>query len=787
MYYTSLYYNDTDLPNNFYWGEYLFTKVNTATYQSNETTSLPSSTVPFYAKLLGITISDNVTSIGNNAFQNCSLLYFIDIPASVTSIAADAFTDSGLTNNGDANPPGAVTIFTQTAITLSIDISKNPLPDFFGARNVTMIYTGSQTILKYNQYQGTDTITWGPDVYTVNIPERGTLYRSSTVTPVTSLPSFVPNPTQLTSVTIGNSVTSIGVSAFNNCSLLASVIFESGSQLVTIGDSAFFRCSILVSIAIPDSVTTIGGSAFFNCVALESIAIPDLVQTIGGSAFASCFALATVTISQTSSLLKTISIQAFRDCPFKSITIPDSIQTIVGSAFSNSGLSSNGSATPPGAVTILRETATALGVFGQSPILSFFGADNVTMNYGPTTVLEYNANFGDTVDWNSVIYTKTSGNFYESSTATILGSTSQVFGEIKTVPNSSALISLTIGNIVTIIGFRAFFSCTALTSIITGGNSLAEICPGAFYNCTALASISIPDSVTSIGENAFDTCSLLNTVAFSSTSLLQTIENNVFYNCAALANVTISPGSILATIGLRAFEGCTALKSITIPASIQTIGENAFLNSGLTDNGNTGDAVTIPTETATALDIYAPSPIEFFYGARNVTMNYTGICYEANTLILILENEEEVYKKVSELKVGDLVKTYKQGYKKIKLLRSFKHKPLDKNNHLNLLYKHKENGVIVTGGHSILVDELTEQEKLNNLKHYGNGFNETIEDKKLLLACSSDKFEMIDDYREEYHLCHFSLESDDPKEHFGVYITDGILSESCPEEALLHY
>ena len=142
-----------------------------------------------------------------------------------------------------------------------------------------------------------------------------------------------------------------------------------------------------------------------------------------------------------------------------------------------------------------------------------------------------------------------------------------------------------------------------------------------------------------------------------------------------------------------------------------------------------------------------------------------------------------MYKKVSELKVGDLVKTYKQGYKKIKLFRSFKYNPLNRNNDLNLLYKHKENGVVVTGGHSILVDELTEQEKLNNLKHYG--FNQTIEDKKLLLACSSDKFENIDDYRDEYNLCHFSLESDNPKEHFGVYITDGILSESCPEETLL--
>jgi photosystem II stability/assembly factor-like uncharacterized protein len=167
--------------------------------------------------------------------------------------------------------------------------------------------------------------------------------------------------------------------------------------------------------------------------------------------------------------------------------------------------------------------------------------------------------------------------------------------------------------------------------------------------------------------------------------------------------------------------------------------------------------------------------------SNGVYYSSSPLCYEANTLILVLENEAEVYKKVSELKVGDLVKTYKQGYKKVKLLRSFNYKPLDKNSELNFLYKMKDNGVILTAGHSILVDELTKQEEVNNLKY---GFNQMIEDKKLLLACSSDKFEKIDD-DQEYNLYHFSLESDDSKAHYGVYITDGVLSESCSEEALL--
>jgi hypothetical protein len=218
-------------------------------------------------------------------------------------------------------------------------------------------------------------------------------------------------------------------------------------------------------------------------------------------------------------------------------------------------------------------------------------------------------------------------------------------------------------------------------------------------------------------------------------------------------------------------------------ASINTNTNTGYLYYS-TDQGHNWTNAGGGTLSATTINDVSLSGAEGVAGTSNgIYYTISPLCYEANTLILILENEEEVYKKVSELKVGDLVKTYKQGYKKIKLFRSFKYKPLDINNDLNLLYKHKENGVVVTGGHSILVDELTEQEKVNNLKHYG--FNQTIEDKKLLLACSSDKFEKIDDYREEYHLCHFSLESDNPKEHFGVYITDGILSESCPEDALL--
>ena len=451
------------------------------------------------------------------------------------------------------------------------------------------------------------------------------------------------------------------------------------------------------------------------------------------------------------------------------------------------------------------------------------------------TVLEYDfSSFSvvpDEIVWGDYTFARIGITYLYQATTIVTSLPSSTPPPSTTVPNSTYLSSVTIGDKVTSIGNIAFQNCSLKTITFAPGSRLKTIGDSAFQACLELESISIPASVTSIGNNAFTDAfqnSSSATVTFVTGSILATIGDSAFQysplesieipdsvtsigtsafqECSKLATVTFVTGSILATIGdsafraclvlesieipdlvtsigINAFASCNALASITIPVSVTSIGENAFEFSGLTNNGTATPpgVVTIDQSTLNTLEIQVDGNIASqFRGATNVTMFIT--CYEANTLILILENEEEVYKKVSKLKVGDLVKTYKQGYKKIKLLHSFKYKPPNRINGLNMLYKHKENGVIVTGGHSILVDELTEQEKINNLKH--NGFNETIEDKKLLLACSSDKFEKIDDCCKEYHLYHFSLESDDPKEHFGVYITDGILSESCPEEAM---
>ena len=98
----------------------------------------------------------------------------------------------------------------------------------------------------------------------------------------------------LTSITIPDSVTSIGVSAFSNCTSLTSITIP--NSVTSIGQNAFNNCTSLTSVTIPDSITSISDSTFYNCKGLTSITIPDSVTSINGSAFAFCSNLTSATV-----------------------------------------------------------------------------------------------------------------------------------------------------------------------------------------------------------------------------------------------------------------------------------------------------------------------------------------------------------------------------------------------------------------------------------------------------------------------------------------------------------
>jgi len=150
-----------------------------------------------------------------------------------------------------------------------------------------------------------------------------------------------------------------------------------------------------------------------------------------------------------------------------------------------------------------------------------------------------------------------------------------------------SLTNVTIPNGVTSIGDNAFWDCTSLTSV-TIPNGVTSIGDDAFWDCTSLTSVTIPNSVTSIGDGVFDSCTSLTSV--TTPNSITSIGNFVFDECYSLTSVTIPNG--VTNIGEWAFSG-TRLTSVTIPNGVTSLGYGAFYTCpSLTSVYFTGNAPT---------------------------------------------------------------------------------------------------------------------------------------------------------------------------------------------------
>jgi hypothetical protein len=136
--------------------------------------------------------------------------------------------------------------------------------------------------------------------------------------------------TELVSITIPNSVTSIGKMAFVDNTELKSVKLPDNIQ--TIPESIFDGCSALASVTLPSKITSIGKRAFFACSSLKSINLPDSVTEIGELAFMSCESLVSINLPAS---ITNIGIRAFEKSGLTSITIPANIISIPDRCFSN--------------------------------------------------------------------------------------------------------------------------------------------------------------------------------------------------------------------------------------------------------------------------------------------------------------------------------------------------------------------------------------------------------------------------------------------------------------------
>ena len=391
-------------------------------------------------------------------------------------------------------------------------------------------------------------------------------------------------------ITIPNGVTSIGISAFRNCTELTEITIP--DSVTNIGDDAFYGCSGLTSVSIPDSVTNIGAAAFYDCRRLTSITIPDGVTTIGSFAFYNCSGLTSIIIPDG---ITTIEQSVFGECSgLTSITIPDGVTSIEKYAFEGCNGLTN---------IIISDSVTNIGY-------------NAFEDCSGLTSVNYE---GTIEQWLNISFTFDKSNpLFYAHHLYINGSEISDLVIPDCVTNignyafygCSGLTSITIPNGVTKIGDYAFYDCSGLTSV-TIPESVTNIGDDAFYGCSGLTSVTIPNSVTSIGGSAFNGCTGLTSIiipngvtkiesyAFCRCSGLTSItisdsvtsiEFDAFKNCSGLTSITIPEN--VTSIGKEAFRGCTGLTSINIPGSVTSIGESAFRGcTGLTSI-NISDSVT---------------------------------------------------------------------------------------------------------------------------------------------------------------------------------------------------
>ena len=403
---------------------------------------------------------------------------------------------------------------------------------------------------------------------------------------VTSIGNYAfRNCSGLTSVTIPSSVTSIGTYAFGLCSSLTEVVFNAKNCTSMGSDNypVFYGCSSLTKLTICDDVKTIPNYGFYGCSGLTSVTIPSSVTSIGNYAFRNCSGLTSVTIPNS---VTTIGDYAFESCSgLRSITIGSSVTSISSSVFSGCYIKKaiwvtntppQGYANLSSAVHyVANEQYTSLSNVTIYPYLSsMFEVDGI--KYVPVSPSNRTCDAIDcTYDTNAVnvnIGNKVTYKGVEMSVTSI-----QPYACYDNANINELKINFN-GNI----HEYAFNKCSAIKNVEI---KVVEIGSYTFSNCSAIEHLTV--HAEDIGNSCFSQSATKESAIFEISA--KTIGDNSFKGCTKVESITLSDD--LTSIGKNAFENCSNLKEIEIQNMVTSLGENSFSGCTSLENVTIGNGV----------------------------------------------------------------------------------------------------------------------------------------------------------------------------------------------------
>jgi hypothetical protein len=319
--------------------------------------------------------------------------------------------------------------------------------------------------------------------------------------------------TNMTSLTIPDSVTNIGPFAFFGCSSMTNVTLP--ADVTHILDFTFYYCSNLTSVIIPNSVVTIGVESFYNCNGLKNLVLSTNLTSIGDHAFEDCSSLAVLTIPNS---VTSLGYSTFGSCSsLASLSIPSSLKSITDNCF-----------------------------------IDCYDLVNVTI---PDSVTN--------VGYQTFTSCQSLRSISLSTNLTSLGA--------DAFDNCLSLTNIVIPDGVTTIGDGTFNDCENLISIALP-KYLTDIGGSAFFQCSSLGSLAVPNTVTNIGDGAFWFCEHLTSLTLSTN--LTSIGNTEFFACISLSALTIPPS--VTSIGEGAFNECNGLTTLIIPSGVSNLGSQAL-------------------------------------------------------------------------------------------------------------------------------------------------------------------------------------------------------------------